>query len=151
MPNIAVVLKAEIARVARKELRGTAQSLKKAAADSRTDIAALKRRIGELEREVRRLSTRKPSAAAAGKAVEADDASPSGFRFSAKYLSAQRRRLGLSAVDAGLLVNASNQSIALWEKGEAFPRKKYLPALAALRTLGKRQIPGLIEQLKAAK
>ena len=44
MPNIASVLKTEIARVARKEVRSEIGSLKKATATYRTEIAALKRR-----------------------------------------------------------------------------------------------------------
>ncbi len=49
MPNIATVLKAEIARVARKELRSQTDSLKKSLASHRTEIAALKKRVRELE------------------------------------------------------------------------------------------------------
>ena len=52
MPNIAAVLKEEIARVARKELRGDTARFKKASAQYRSDIAALKRRITELEKQL---------------------------------------------------------------------------------------------------
>ena len=55
MPNIASVLKSEIARVARKEVKGDMQELKKATAQYRSHIAALRRRITELEREVKRI------------------------------------------------------------------------------------------------
>jgi len=44
MPNIATLLKTEISRVARKELRGESQALKKAVSAHRSEIAALKRR-----------------------------------------------------------------------------------------------------------
>ncbi len=55
MPNIATVLKEEIARVARKETRADTQQLKKASAHYRSDIATLKRRIAALEKLVGRL------------------------------------------------------------------------------------------------
>ena len=51
MPNIASILKSEISRVARKELRGETQALKKSNAQYRTQIAELKRRLQALEQE----------------------------------------------------------------------------------------------------
>ena len=48
MPNIATLLKSEISRVARKELRSETLSLKKATRTYRSEIAALKRRMQDL-------------------------------------------------------------------------------------------------------
>ena len=56
MPNIATLLKSEISRVARKELRGETSALKKALSTQRSEIAALKRRTQALEQQLRRLS-----------------------------------------------------------------------------------------------
>lgn len=55
MPNIASVLKAEIARVARKEARAETAALKKHSVTQRTEIASLKKRVAELEGGLRRL------------------------------------------------------------------------------------------------
>jgi N-acetylneuraminic acid mutarotase len=52
MPNIASVLKEEILRLARKEARSETNALKKASAQYRRDIAALKRQITDLQRKV---------------------------------------------------------------------------------------------------
>ena len=56
MANIASLLKSEISRVARKEVRGETVGLKKAISSYRSEIAALKRRAQALESELRRLS-----------------------------------------------------------------------------------------------
>ena len=48
MSNIAAALKAEIIRLARRELRDETAKLKKASAHYRSDIAALKRRSAEM-------------------------------------------------------------------------------------------------------
>jgi DNA-binding transcriptional regulator YiaG len=135
MPNIATVLKEEIARVARKEVRGETQKLKKASTQSRTDIAALKRRILSLEQQVRQLAK-----AGANKSLPGTTKEPaSTLRFSAKGLAAQRSRLELSATELALLLGVSAQSIYKWEAGKARPRASQLSAISNLRKMGKRE------------
>ena len=135
MPNIAAALKSEISRVARKEVRGETVSLKKATRSYRSEIAALKRRTQELEHQLRRLM----KTVGTPKPVESEEVSTEGLRFSAKGLVSQRKRLGLSAAECGVLVGASAQSIYNWEEGKIRPRAKHLVAIAALRGLGKRE------------
>lgn len=144
MPNIATLLKAEIARVARKEVRGELQSLKKATASYRTEIARLKRRAQALEQQVKRLGKSRGKAAA----PQAEETGPN-LRFSAKGLAAQRRRLGLSAQACGALVGATGQSVYKWESGKIRPRARHLPAIAALRKMGKREAAARLEALAA--
>jgi DNA-binding transcriptional regulator YiaG len=136
MPNIASILKSEIARVARKEIRGEVVQLKKAVSGYRSQIAALKRRTQALEQQLRSLGKH---GAKPARAEAADDGPMASFRFSAKGLASHRKRLGLSAHDCGILLGASGQSVYKWEDGKARPRAKHLPAIAALRTLGRKQ------------
>ncbi|MBC7438252.1 MAG: helix-turn-helix transcriptional regulator [Bdellovibrionales bacterium] len=138
MPNIASVLKEEIARVARKESRGDNLKLKKSSAQYRSDIAALKRRVSVLEQMVARLGKSSRRAAPAAAASAAEDGR-SKLRFSAKGLASQRKRLGLSAADVAALLGVSGQSIYKWEDGKARPRASQLPAIATLRTMTKKQ------------
>ena len=58
MSNLATTLKEEISRVARKEVRRETMALKKASAAYRSEIATLKRRALELERQLRLLGKR---------------------------------------------------------------------------------------------
>jgi DNA-binding transcriptional regulator YiaG len=146
MPNIASILKSEISRVARKEVRAELSSLKKAASSYRSDIAALKRRTLGLEQQLRRLG--KTSAKLAPPGAAEDGAAADARRFSAKGFASQRRRLGLSAPDFGLLLGVSAQSIYNWEEGKVRPRGQHLPAIAALRTLGKKQATAHLTALK---
>ena len=118
MTNIASLLKTEISRLARKEVRAETASLKKSVSMYRADIAALKRRAQAMELELRRLS----KAHAQAVPVEVVQAQPSQkLRFTAKGLASQRRRLGLSALDLGLLVGASGQSIYNWGEAMRIP------------------------------
>ena len=147
MSNVASVLKEEIARVARKEVRRETAALKKASAAYRSEIAALKRRALEIERQLRRVG----KGAAPSTSVAANEASASqGTRFSARSMASQRRRLGLSAAECGLLIGASAQSIYNWEEGKARPRAQHLPAIFALRNLGRREANEILETRKAA-
>ncbi len=147
MPNIAVLLKSEISRVARKEVRSETTGFKKATSTHRAEIAALKRRTQALEQQLRRMS--KANARATAPMAEAEDGA-GGLRFSAKGLASQRRRLSLSAHECGLLLGVSAQSIYNWEEGKARPRAKHLPAIAALRTLGKKAAMAHLETLQTA-
>ena len=136
MPNFASVLKDEILRLARKEVRKELEGLKKASVQYRSDIAGLKRRVAALDKQVARQEKKGP------KKVEADaeGGASTRFRFSAKRLAAQRQKLGLSAGDMGTLIGVSAQTIYHWEAGKTRPRQSQLAAIAAIRGLGKRAI-----------
>ena len=148
MSNVASALKEEIARVARKEIRRETAGLKKASAAYRSEIAALKKRASELERQLRRAG--KEADRLAPDTTNEDPSSKGGNRFSAKSIASQRRRLGLSAAECGLLIGASAQSVYNWEEGKARPRAQHLPAIYALRTLGRRKANEILEMRKAA-
>lgn len=136
MPNIASVLKSEIQRVARKELRTETQQLKKTVAQYRSQLAQLKRRLQALEQQVRRQSRGGGRAAAAESQDE--DSGPS-LRFSAKGLATQRKRLGLSAASVARILGVSALSVYKWESGKTRPRARQLEAIASLRKMGKRE------------
>lgn len=145
MPNIATALKQEISRLARKELRAGTDSSKKAISAHRHEIADLKRRMQSLEREVARLRTGKAHAAPA----QTSENGPS-LRFRPDGFVQHRKRLGLSAREMGLLLDASALSVYKWESGQARPRAKHLLAIAEVRKMGKREASKRLEQLTAA-
>lgn len=133
MANLGLILKQEISRIARKELRAETSSVKEALVSGRSEIASLKRRVQSLEQHLKQLA--KSVSANAKPAVEDSEVMA---RFSAKGLASQRRRLGLSAEGLGLLLGTSAQTIYNWEQGKARPRYGHMTAIAALKTLGKK-------------
>lgn len=143
MPNIASVLKEEVLRLARKEVRSATEGLKKASATYRSEIAALKRRLAALEKELGRSRAPRP----AGPDSDGDQEGGVKIRYSAKRLARQRQKLGLSAADMGLLLGVSAQTVYNWEAEKSRPRRSQLPAIAALRGLGKRQVKARLEAL----
>lgn len=151
MPNIAAVLKAEIVRLARKELRDHTDGLKKSLTAHRSEISALRRRVQELEKALKQ-GRRNATTRGAGSSDDAGDqeraGDASGFRFRAKGMASNRKRLGLSAADFGLLVGASGPSVYSWEQGKAKPRPRNLAAIASLRGVGKREVGERLAALK---
>lgn len=145
MPNFVSLLKEEIARLARKEVRAETEQLKKTVSTLRADAAALKRRVHNLEAELRKARKAQSNAAPAPTA----ETEASTQRFSAKGLAANRRRLGLSADDFALLVGTTGQSIYAWEQGKTQPRGASVAAIAALRGVGKRETQQRLAELKA--
>lgn len=145
MPNIGALLKQEITRLSRREIRGQVQATKKASSQYRRHIAQLKRQVAALERQMALLQRRVlgPSPAAANGSTNQR------VRFVAKGLKSHRNRLGLSAADYGRLVGVSAQSIYNWEQGHASPRSEQLKTVATLRGIGKREAQGRLEQLSA--
>lgn len=138
MPNIASILKAEISRVARKEVRAEIETLKKASFAHRALIAELRRQVNALEKELRRVVK---DAARSEATIDSDDKAPTSTkrRFSATRLAAHRAKLGLSAASYGQLVGVSGQTIYHWEHGKARPRTAQLESLASVRDLGTRE------------
>lgn len=146
MPNIASVLKAEVTRLARKELRGETEALRKTVSTQRTELTALRRRVLDLEKAVKLVARVAASNKATPRAPAGDEDSQ--FRFRAAGMVSNRKRLGLSAADFGLLVGATGQSVYAWEAGKSKPRAQNLVAIAALRGVGKKEVAARLAALK---
>lgn len=134
MPNIGSLLREEISRLSRREVRKLTNTTRTATTLHRRHIASLNRRVQQLEREIASLRKRAAPAAAAGAA--ASKGVP--LRFVAKGLRSLRQRLGLSAQDFGKLIGASANSVYAWESGTTTPRHEQVAKIAALRAVGKR-------------
>lgn len=145
MPNLGRVLKDEIVRLARREIRSQTTTLHKASAGYRREIAALKRRVAELDRAAKGWAKQSQrSAGAVSPAVSSDKP----LRFRADGFQTLRKKLGVSAEQMGMLIGVSGQSIYGWEQKRTTPRRSQLPAIAALRGLGKREIAQRLDALK---
>jgi DNA-binding transcriptional regulator YiaG len=143
MPNIAVALREEISRLARKEIRSQTEALRKASNQHRKHIADMRRRVSELEHKVAFLEKQTPKDIPS----HVSEAEAEGLRFSAKGLRSNRKRLGLSAADYGMLVGVTGQTVYNWEREASTPGKQQLAIIANLRRMGKKEAQGHLEQL----
>ena len=147
MANISSILKEEISRLARKEIKAQTATTKKATVQQRHEIAELKRQLEATAKKLTFLESRERERLT-GK--NKDTQVLSGTRISTRSVRAQRRRAGLSAEDYGKLLGVSGQTIYLWEQGKARPRKSQLAALVAIRGIGRREAKARMALLKSA-
>ena len=143
MPNITVVLREEITRLARKEIKNQTEALRKASSEHRKKIAEMRRQVSELKRKIVFLEKQVP------KKIEpkAGEDDTGNFRFTARGLRSNRKRLGLSASDYGKLVGVTGQSVYKWEQEATRPRAQQIAALAVLRRMGKKEALARLEKL----
>ncbi len=136
MPNLQSVLRQEIRRLARREVRSELEATKKAVSQHRREIAELKRRNTALQRRVSYLQSRETKRIKARPSLEEP---PQGTRFSTRSMKAQRKRSGLAQEDYASLVGVSSSTIYNWESGSTKPSGKHLATLVSLRGIGKRK------------
>ena len=134
MSTFATQLKNEIGRLAKKEVRAETASIKKANSQYRADIAALKRRLTQLESQIKKSITQSPMP------QKVLSESKENLRFRVDGFAKLRKKLGLTANEMGALIGVSGQSIYKWEQGKAKPRASQLQAIAAARKMGKRDV-----------
>jgi DNA-binding transcriptional regulator YiaG len=137
MSDIAAVLKKEIQRLARKEVKTQMLKTRRATVRYRSDIAKLKRALQLQDRKIAQLEARKSEDSAPEPAGEE---AASGLRFSARSVRAQRKRLKLTAEQFARLIGVSPQTVYLWERGKVRPKQAQFAALVSARTLGRREV-----------
>lgn len=147
MANIANVMREEITRLSKRASRKELAAVKKASAQQRRHIAALRRELTKLSQQVSAFSR----SARAAVVASSDAQQGRRLRFVAKGLRSHRERLGLSAGEFARLIGVSAQTIYNWERGVTRPAGSQLNALAGLRSMGKKDAAARLKEVPAAK
>ena len=140
MPNIATVLKQEISRLARREIRASTAALRKDNAVLKRTVAQLKRRMATLERDSRLLKAaeKRLREAATESKVQREELQG---RITAKGVRSLRSRLGLTRKEFAALSGVSKVTVYFWEskEGPLKLRQESKAALLELRAIGARE------------
>lgn len=144
MSSLITSLKSEITRVARKELKGELQSLRKTTTAHRSEIAALKRLVKTLATELKALK-RTTTASNNTASPSQDSANPTRIRFTAQRLCTQRTKLSLSKVEMAKLIGASSLSVHKWETGTTQPRAAQMEKIALVMKMGKKEAQAALQ------
>jgi len=114
MPNVAQVLKEEITRLARKEVKSSTAKLRKDTVELKRRIADHGRRIASLERENKRLGKLVDAGRKASVKVSGDEVQKA--RITAKMIKSIRGKFKLSQADFAKLLGVAPLTIYQWEK-----------------------------------
>ena len=147
MPNLTSLLKSEISRIARREIKSESDALKKANARYRSDIAALKRQVAALEQQVKRLE--KVPVRTSPVSSESPSSDGRATRFSSSGLKKMSERFELSAPTLASIFGVSSQTIYNWEQGTSRPGKDMIANIGIIRTMGKREVQQRLAQMKS--
>ncbi len=144
MGKVEAIIKSEIIRLAKREMRRVATPLKKEVWALKSTVSQLRKTVFNLERFVslqRKEWEKKPPLQAPPEEVETS-------RLSPKLIRSLRRRLGLSQRDLARLAGVTPLAVYQWESGVFKPAKEKKSVLVALRKLGRREAKKLLEEMK---
>ena len=145
MPNIANVLKEEIQRLAKKEVKAAISSLKKDNATLKRTAADHKRRLAQLEKDNKFLLTQaKKLRETAGTPPNVDVEKA---RITAKMIKSIRDRLGLSQAKLAKILGVSTNTVLLWEQKDGrliFRNPDTKATIVSLRSMTKAEVEKLV-------
>ena len=145
MPKLEQVLKAEIIRLAKKQIRDACSPLARG-------VRELKRRVSQLSKTVVALDKMRAALeakrAAEGTKLEAPAEQVKAARLSPLLIKKLRARLGLGQDQLARLVGVSGPAVAHWELGRSRPQGSNKAALVALRGIGRREVKRMLADRK---
>ena len=139
MNTFSNAFRAEVVRMARKELKPELQGMRKAITGHRSEIAALKREVKSLTSQ---LKAAQRQTKVGGVAAPSDQpkvskrAAREDFVFAPEMLTQMRQALGATQLQMAALLAVSALSYGRWEKGQAHPRNKQLAKIEELVNMG---------------
>lgn len=144
MPNIAKLLKDEITRLARREIKTSVAGLRKDNTALKRTAADLKRRLAAVESMSKRLAKAESDIPKRNTGSDATKA-----RITGKMIRSMRSRLGLSQDDFANLAGVSGQSVLHWEHatGRLKFRGDTKQRIVAIRKMGKREVKEYLKRL----
>ena len=148
MANVVKILKAEIARISKKEAKSATQAIGKSNTWLRKTVGDLKKTLVLLERENKRLvATVKKYQMAQSERIEPEEGRKA--RFTSKGIRVLRKKLRLSQADFGNLLGTTPGAVYLWEKkiGALNLRDKTKAAILSVRGLGAKEAKEKLEEL----
>ena len=141
MPKIESIIKSEIMRLAKRQVRTVFIPLRREVRQMSVKLSSLSKGIASLNRLAKelRLEEAKPKLEATPEEVKASRITPA-------RIGGLRRKLGISQRELGILTGTSIGAVLSWEKGKFRPKGEKKAALVALRKLKKREVRKLLSQ-----
>jgi len=145
MGKVESTIKAEIMRLAKREVRGSFSPLRREVYSLKLKLSGLIKSFIAMERQAKGVlqeqAKKKLELQASPEEVKVSRLTPQRIRL-------LRNKFGISQKDLGTLLDVSIGAVGMWEKGKFAPSAKKKPALIALRKLGKREVKKLLAEKK---
>ena len=138
MAKMEAVLREEITRLSKREVKAVTEPLVK-------QIRALKKEVRQLKEALRESGTEVRTLEGPMMELTVDEEEAKAARVGPKWIKSLRKRLGLSQRDLAKLLGVSLSAVGTWEYGKAKPEGRNRRALITLRKMGKRQVKKLLE------
>jgi DNA-binding transcriptional regulator YiaG len=146
MGKLEGIIKSEIVRLARREMRKISVPLGR-------DVRLLKNTVSQLRKTVlalERFTTRQESELRKEKILlEAPPEEVKGSRFSPRLIRSLRKHLGITQRELAILTGVTVGAIHQWESGIFMPRAQKKGMLVALRKLTRRGARELLKEKKS--
>ena len=142
MGKLESVMREEIARLAKREIRASVAPLKKEVTKLRLRLSHLEKTVAVLDREAGRV--RKAEKAKLGHLSASEDEIKAA-RINGKWVQTLREKLNVSQTELADLLGISVSGVRTWEYDISKPRGENRSSLVALRKLGRRDIKKMLE------
>jgi len=146
MAKLESIIKSEIQRLAKHEVRAVFRPLRKEVWGIRLKLGDLLKAFVPLNRWAKELSesrSKETKLAASPDEVKAS-------RFTPERIRHLRMKLGISQRELGVLIGASIGAVLSWEKGKFKPQGEKKAALVALRKVRKRDVRKMLTEKAGA-
>jgi DNA-binding transcriptional regulator YiaG len=148
MAKFETIIKSEMVRLAKREVRKTSVplgrdvwSLKSAVSQLRKAVLALQRITANQQKELEKR----------GMPLEAAPEEVNVARLSPRLIRSLRGHLGITQKDLSVLTDVTVGAVHQWESGQFKPSTKKKAVMVALRKLGRREVRNLLEKKRAGR
>ena len=147
MAKLESIIKSEIQRLAKHEVRSVYRPLRKEVWGLRLKLSNLIKNFTVLDRMAKEASKGKSTEPK----LEATPEEVKASRLTPERIRGLRKRLGISMRELGVLVGATTGAVLSWEKGKFKPQGEKKAALVALRKMRKRDVRKMLTEKEEPK
>ncbi len=148
MAKIESIIKAEIQRLAKREVRSKFLPLRREVWGMRLKLSGLLKSFTKLDRWAKE-QTRRAERSEIN--LEATPEEVKASRFTPERIRNLRKKKGLSQRELAILAGVTIGAVTLWEKGKFKPKGDKKAALVALRKVNKREVKKILAEKAGAK
>ncbi len=145
MAKFESIIKSEIVRLAKREVRKIAVPLKREFRLMRGTLSQLRKAVLSLQRIT---SAQQKEIEKRRVPLEAEPEEVKAARFSPRLIRSLRRRLRITQKELALLTGVTVGAVHQWESGQFKPAPQKRAIMVGLRRLGRREVRKLLEEKK---